>query len=137
MSEVNFGFTLEKGEVSVGEITKITLPEYGQGKVQKTNHGSPQFREYIPDGLIGVEDFTATITLTPATLYGLKQDMLAKTISEYTVGVPGDIDPWVFDGFPTKVKPGEADAMNPGLLEAEVTFSPTGVVDMGDGDSSS
>lgn len=137
MSEVNFGFTLEKGEASVGEITKITPPAFGVGSVEKTNHGSPQYREYIPDGLIGLEPFTCMITLTPATLYGLKTDMLAKTISEYTIGYPGDVDPWVFDGFPTKVTPSEADAMSPGLLEAEVEFQPTGAVDMGDGDSSS
>ncbi len=114
---------VHKVGVTVGEVTSLTPPEFGQGKVETTHHASAN-REYIPDGLVGFESFESTISLAADMLYDLLADMTAKTISAYSLLPPTiTYDLIHFNGFPEKVSPGQADAQNPGLLQADVLWA--------------
>jgi len=132
MSEVTFGFTLTREEVTLGEIRSFTPPKISQGSVEKTHHGSVfagvAWRERIPDGLMQAESFSVMVAATPAQLAIIAGDMANKTISTYEIGFPGDFDPWGFDAFPMSISAPQADPENPGLLEFEIELEVTGAL---------
>ena len=135
-AESNFATLLKRGNgatpetfTTVAEMVSIDPPEIGHILAQATNHDSAGFREYKGTGLKELPAFTATINYLPAnvTQTQLYSDALAGDAHNFQICFP-DAGTTTFAGaaIVQKFKPMGADAQNPGVLAAQVTFQPTG-----------
>lgn len=130
----NYGIALERSTslsgtyASVGSILDLELPEVSTEKINRTNQASGGKTQFVPSGLIDMSDFNVTLEMTQEASEAVYDDMTAKTIAYYKVTYPSDlsITPWVFQAFPIKIAPQNADAQSPDLMKVVVTFTPTG-----------
>lgn len=130
-SIVNFGFTLLKGVVSVGEVTNLEPPKLSTGKIERTHHGSPNAHEFISDKLVLMDEFKATVSVNGSAMSAFIADLKDGSIDLYTITFPGDVDPWAFKAFVREISQQKADAQNPDLLMVDVVFVPTPDIDLG------
>lgn len=124
MANTNYGSTLTKGGQSIGKCIVTEFPEIKTEKVESTNHSSGGKREYIPNGLIGLEDITVSVIVASGIMAAMYADMEAKTVSEFEIS--NSEDTMTFSGFYTSIKPEAADSQNPDLDKLTVVISPTG-----------
>lgn len=127
-ANTDYGVTLGKqdstGYASIGEIISIDPPEYMNAAVEATNHGSGGVREFVASGLREMGEFKATLAYVPADIADLVTDLAAGTKSAYQIGYPGG-GKQTFSALVTGIKPLPADAKNPDVLRAEITFRPS------------
>jgi len=126
--ETNYGATLTKGGNSIGDCIVIDFTELKTNKVQVTSHNSNGKREWIPDGLIGLEDITLSVIVASGILPAMYAEMEAGTKSECVI--TDNVDSMTFDGFYTSLKKEAADAQNPDVIKVTVVLSPTGDIDI-------
>jgi len=132
--ESNYGITLEKSSTisgtyaTVGILLDVNIPEISTDKLNKTSHASGGKTEYTASGLVDMGDFDVVMKSSQSMLSGTYADLGAGTVSFYKITYPSGLsmNPWVFQGFPIKIKPGNADAQNPDIMKVTVTYSPTG-----------
>lgn len=130
MANTNFGVLLKKGATSIGELTNLDFPKISTGAVESTNHSSAGVREYIPDGLLEVEKFSATINATLAAYQSVKADIDAKTFATYNIDytTASGITDWSFSCTPLSIEISPADAQSPDVLSMVIEFRPSGDV---------
>ena len=123
-SYTNYASTLTKGGASIGNCLVIDFPEIKTNKIESTNHAGLGLREYIPDGLLGLEDITVSVIVASGVITALDTDVDAKTISAWAV--KNSLNTMTFSGFVTSIKPEAADAQSPDIDKVTVVISPTG-----------
>lgn len=130
MAYSNYGVILKKGATTVGALTNIDFPKISTGAIESTNHASSGVREWIPDGLLEAEKFTATIVATLAGYNLIKSDLDAGTFATYNIDFTAGsgITDWSFSCAPLSIELGSADAQSPELLEMTVEFRPSGTI---------
>jgi len=111
---------------AIGQYLIIDYPEIKTDKIEMTNHGSGGVREYIPNGLVGLEDITLSVLLATGTITTLDTALDAKTIG--TVVLHNPHTTMTFSGFIQSVKVESADATSPDVSKATVVISPTGAI---------
>lgn len=112
--------------VALGQYLIIDYPEIKTDKIKATNHGSGGVEEWIPNGLVGLEDITLSVLLATGTITTMDTAMDAKTIG--TVVLHNPHTTMTFSGFILSVKPEPADAGSPDVSKATVVISPTGAI---------
>lgn len=136
--DTNYGIDLQQetapasGEYyTIGEIVNLDVPALITGEVEKTHHASGGYRQFIPDGLINLDEFTVTLNCTQAVIDNKYQDMRSKIIRQYRIVFPPalSIQSWTFGAFPTKIDIQEADAKTPDVTQVELTLRPSGEPD--------
>jgi hypothetical protein len=128
MAITNYGVTLKRASVLIGDIVIVDPPELSNPTVESTNHASGGWREFVAGGLKEVGEFGITVNDTTAVLVsGMVNDLNNGTSASYLMGFP-DSTSWQFAAFVTSFKTKSADASKPEALQAEVKFRPTGVM---------
>src|SRR5512146_837715 len=124
----NYGVVLGKtdslGYTSIGEVVSVDPPEYMNPEVEATNHGSGGRREFVSSGLKEMGAFKATVNVVNADLAKNITDLEAGTKTTYELSYPGGLKQH-FSALCTSIKPLTADAQNPDVLKAEITFRPS------------
>ena len=124
----NYGIILGKTDsnayATIGELVSIDPPEYMNAEVEATNHGSAGKREFISGGLREMGVFKATVNVVAADLAKSVTDLEAGTKTTYEIKYPNGFKQH-FSAILTSIKPLAADAANPDVLKAELTFRPT------------
>jgi hypothetical protein len=126
----NYGVILGKEDSSggtytaIGEVVNVDPPEAQNPPVEATNHSSGGVREYIASMLMELTPFKAVVNYVSADIAPLTVDMVAGTKSGYQVLFPNTqfIN---FSSLITGIKPLPADAQNPVVLKAEISFRPS------------
>lgn len=122
----NYASTLTKGGTALGKYLVLDFPEIKTNKVESTNHAGGGVREYIPDGLYGLEDITISLIVASGVMSTLLAEVTNKTVSSIVMTSPNDT--MTFDGFITSIKAEGADATAPDVNKATVVLSPTGAI---------
>ena len=125
----NYGVTLKKATVSIGNIVSIDPPEYSNPAIESTNHASAGVRQFVSGGLREMAEFKAVINYEIANISTLVTDLIAGTSAKYTIGYP-DASTQRFNAIPVGIKPQASDATKPEVLKAEITFRPTDSLDL-------
>jgi hypothetical protein len=109
---------------ALGEVVTIDPPDFMTPAVEATNHSSGGVRQFISGGLSEMSEFKATLNMIPANVATLVTDKAAGTVGRYRIAYP-DGTHQDFGAIVTSIKPGQADAQNPDVLKAEITFRPS------------
>jgi len=132
MATKSYGVLLKKGSTTVGEIVSTGVPEVKVSKAETTNHSSGGWRTYIPAGLKELGEFELTLNATGSLVASLYTDMVAETVTAYTVSYPsstsGSLTDWSFLAFPTSVKIVEAKAEKPDAVQIKVKWQASGSI---------
>lgn len=121
----DYGVILSKSGCAVAGVKKIDFPELSNDALENTSHGSGGKKEYISSGLVGLSEFKVTLGYVPDVSGSLVTDLVAGTSGSYAVTFPNN-EVWSFYALCTKFKPLGGDASKPEVLNAEVSFQPTG-----------
>lgn len=133
-AKTNYGVILGKQDSTnaypaLGEITSVDPPEFLNAAVEATNHGSGGHREFVSSGLQEFSEFKATLNYVKANIATLATDLKAGTKSRYQIAFDS-LNAWQFGALVTGIKPLPADAKNPDVLTAEITFRPSDSIDL-------
>lgn len=124
----NYGVILGKTDsaayTSIGEVVSVDPPEYMNPEVEATNHGSSGRREFIASGLKEMGAFKATVNVVNADLAKTVSDLEAGTKTTYELKYPNGLKQH-FSAIVTSIKLLTADAQNPDVAKAEITFRPS------------
>lgn len=123
----NYGSTFTFSGSSIGACLVVDHPEIKEGALKSTNHAGGGVREYLPDGLIGLGEFTLSIIVASGVLSTIKTAMAAKTIAACVITNPAS-ETVTCSGFYTSIKEEAADAQSPDIIKATVTIQPTGAI---------
>lgn len=123
----NYGTLLKRSGVTLAEVVSIDAPEYAQAAAEATNHSSSGVREFVSTKLAEMAEFKATLNVPDAGLATLLTDMTSGAVTAYSITFP-NTDVQTFSALVTSIKFLAADAQNPDVLKAEVTFRPTGTL---------
>ena len=126
----NFPALLKRAGSAIGEVVSLDSPELINAEVEKTNFEGGGYREYSSSGLVETSEFKCVINYYANSLATLQGDLLAGTLSAYTITY-NNTDIFAFSALVTKIKPLSADAQNPEILKAEITFKPSGSSSLG------
>jgi hypothetical protein len=138
MVDTNYGILLQKEDTpfagtftTIGEIVNLDPPSIVTGAIEKTHHGSGGYRQWIPDGLIGLEQFTVTLNLTADILDAMYEDMKDKLVALYKIVYPDglSVEDWSFGAFPVSIDVLSSDAKSPDVAQVDITFQPSGEPD--------
>lgn len=109
---------------AIGEVVNLDPPEFLNAAVEATNHSSGGVREFISGGLKEMSEFKATINYVSADAAVLITALTGGTKGQYQILFPNSMK-MQFSALVTGFKPLTADAQNPDVLKAEVTFRPS------------
>lgn len=135
MTDTDYGVDLQEETTpgggsfaTIGEIVNLDIPSIVTNAIEKTNHASGGHRQFIPDGLISLDEFPITLNCTQTIVDSMYQNMRAKSVLLYKVVFPSGlgIADWSFGAFPTQIDIQEADAQSPGVMQIIITMRPTG-----------
>lgn len=121
---INYGTVVTRGGSPVGHCLVIEWPEIKSGKVEATAQDSGGVRQYIPDGLVGLEEFTLSLIPASGIIATLVADQKAGTISTWTL--EDDTETASFSAFVISLQKEQADSQSPDVVKYTVTLAPTG-----------
>jgi len=132
MATKSYGVVLKKGSTTIADIVSTGVPEIKVEKAETTNHSSGGWRTYISAGLKELGEFELTLNATGSYVASLYADMVAETITAYTVSYPsstsGSLTDWSFLAFPVSVKIQDAKADKPEQVQVKVKWQASGSV---------
>ena len=127
----DYGAILASGSVAAGTyvnvagVIKIAPPAIKNEKVESTNHSSGGKKQFISSGLTEIADFKVNLSADKTILGNFATNVQSGSAYFYRITFPNSAS-WVFPSLLTALEQGEADAQNPKLMTADVTFSPSG-----------
>jgi len=107
--------------VDIADVVSIKPPSIETEAIESTNHGNNGKKTYIPSGLIGLSEFSITVNYKST-------DSLAAEVGQmgnYKIVFPNGLS-WKFQAVMLSFSVNEADATSPDVLQAEISFQPSG-----------
>lgn len=111
---------------AIAELIKLEPPKIKHPKINTTKHGTVNTTAtYIYSGVIEIDDFKATLSYSGSSVDTLLTNMTSGTTGYYKIAFPNSKN-WYFSALVSEFQVEGADAQSPEILQASVTFSPTG-----------
>lgn len=134
----DYGISLSTGTggpplvyTAIAAVRKLKPPAVSQGSIEYTAHDSGGLRKWIASNLHGWSSFGATIAYDPADTG--HEALMAAVKSHAALNLritwpDTGAETWDFSGIIESFTPGDHDAVNPKLLEAQLMIKPLGDV---------
>lgn len=124
-AETNYGATLKRNGVALGEVVKMGIPELKSEFGENTTQTSG-YRESIPLNLFAVGDMSLTVNLT-SSASSLKTDFTSKTKAVWSIEFNNSASTILsWNGYVSTFKVNDLDASSPDVLTANVNIKASG-----------
>lgn len=127
----NFGTLLKTSASGSGTYTavaglvKLEPPTIKNPKIDSTAHDSGTFKKAIYSNSVEISDFKGTFSMSGCAVDIFSGSLINGTPGYFQLYFPST-KTWTFPALVTEFGVTGADAQSPDLLQAEVTFSPSG-----------
>ena len=126
MADSNYGTLITVAGIT-GVVTSVSAPKISVGSIEKTNHSSGGWREYIADNLKGGGSFSVSMEVSGALVADV-WDVWSAAEPVAIVFTEQACPAWSFDGLLTTFDLGTADASKPNEEIVILTIQPTGEI---------